>query len=58
MTNTDIKLYTIEETAKILRVSERQAWRYVKSKGLKAIKLSPKVVRFADRDIQKFLDKR
>jgi len=54
----EIKLFTAAETAKLLKVSERQIWRYVKSGKLKVIRVSPKTLRFADIDIQKFLDKK
>jgi excisionase family DNA binding protein len=49
------KLFNVAEVAKILKVSERQVWRYVKSKKLKSLKLSPGVLRFTEKDIDNFL---
>jgi excisionase family DNA binding protein len=52
----NLKLFTVEETAKILKVSVRQVWRYVKSEKLKVITLSPKTLRFSEKDIKEFLE--
>jgi len=51
----NLKLYTVEETAKILKVSVRQVWRYVESGKLKVITLSPKTLRFSEENIKEFL---
>ncbi len=51
----NLKLFTVEETAKILKVSVRQVWRYVESGKLKVITLSPKTLRFSEENIKEFL---
>ena len=52
--NTNIdKLFTIEEVAKILRVSGRTVTRYIESKKLKASKIG--VWRITEHDLQFFL---
>lgn len=51
----NLKLFTVPEVAKILKVSERQCWRYIKSGKLKAIKLSPGTLRVAEKDVKSFL---
>ena len=48
------KLFTLKETAKILRVSERSVLRYLKAGKLKAAKLG--VWRIMRSDIEKFLE--
>jgi len=53
--NTKIdKLFTIEETAKILRVSGRSVNRYIESGKLKASKIGS--WRITEFDLQKFLE--
>ena len=53
--NTKIdKLFTIEETAKILRVSSRSVNRYIESGKLKASKIGS--WRITELDLQKFLE--
>ena len=47
------KLFTLKETAKILRVSERTIMRYLKSGKLKASKLGK--WRIKQSDLEKFL---
>jgi len=49
------KLFTLKETAKILRVSERTIMRYLKSGKLKASKLGQ--WRIKESDLNKFLEK-
>ncbi len=49
------KLFTLKETAKILRVSERTILRYLKSGKLKASKLGQ--WRISQDNIDKFLEK-
>jgi len=49
------KIFNAKEVAEILKVSERQVWRYVKSGKLKSLALSPKTIRFTEKDIQNFL---
>ena len=53
----NLKLYDIQEVAKILKVSDRQIWRYIESKKLKVIRLSPKTIRIADNDLKDFISK-
>jgi len=47
------KLFTLKETAKILRVSERTIMRYLKSGKLKASKLGQ--WRIKESDLERFL---
>ena len=47
------KLFTLKETAKILRVSERTIMRYLKSGKLKASKVGQ--WRIKESDLEKFL---
>lgn len=49
------KLFTIEEAAKILRVSSRSVNRYIESGKLKASKIGS--WRITEVDLQKFLEK-
>ncbi len=49
------KLFTLKETAKILRVSERTVMRYLKSKKLKVFKLGQ--WRIKENILKKFLEK-
>ena len=49
------KLFTLKETAKILRVSERTIMRYLKSGKLKASKVGQ--WRIKQSDLEKFLKK-
>jgi len=49
------KLFTLKETAKILRVSERTIMRYLKSGKLKASNLGQ--WRIKESDLNKFLEK-
>ena len=49
------KLFTLKETAKILRVSERTVMRYLKSGKLKASKLGQ--WRISQKDLEEFLNK-
>jgi excisionase family DNA binding protein len=49
------KLFTIEEVAKILRVSGRSVTRYIESKKLKASKIG--VWRIKENDLKFFLEK-
>lgn len=50
-------LFNVPEVAKILKISERQVWRYIKAKDLKAIKLSPGTLRVSERDLETFIKK-
>jgi excisionase family DNA binding protein len=52
----DFKLYTIEEIAEILKVTERTLYNYIKSGVLKAVKIG-KYWRIKHTDIQAFIDK-
>lgn len=47
------KLFTLKETAKILRVSQRTIMRYLKSGKLKASKIGQWRIR--EKDLEKFL---
>ena len=38
----NIKLYTLPQVAKILGVTERTAWNYVKAQKIKAVKIGGK----------------
>lgn len=55
MTNNVDKLFTIEEVAKILRVSGRSVTRYIESGKLKASKIG--VWRIKESDLSAFLEK-
>ncbi len=48
-------IYTVKEVAEILKVSERQVWRYIESGKLKKISLSPKTIRVSEKDLQDFI---
>ncbi len=50
-------LLTIPETAKILAVSERTVWDYIK-KDLKVVRLGKKAVRVCPSDLKKFIEAR
>jgi excisionase family DNA binding protein len=52
----DFKLYTIEEIAKILKVTQRTIYNFIKSGSLKAIKIG-KYWRIKHTDLQEFLTK-
>jgi len=52
----DFKLYTVEEIAGILKVTERTLYNYIKSGLLKAIKIG-KYWRIKHADLQNFIDK-
>ena len=51
------KLFNAKEVAELLKVSERQVWRYVKDKKLKTVALSVGTIRFAEKHIQEFIEK-
>jgi excisionase family DNA binding protein len=55
-TPSPLQLYDIPMVATILGVSKRTVQRYVKNRWLKAVKLSPHVVRFKLDDINDFVD--
>ena len=52
----DFKLYTVEEIAEILKVTERTLYNYIKSGVLKAVKIG-KYWRIKHTDLQIFIDK-
>jgi len=53
-----MKLLTIQEIAKRLKISERTIYRYIESKKLKAIKISKgHIVRITEKDLNNFLKK-
>ena len=54
-TSSPLQLYDIPMVAAILGVSKRTVQRYVKNRWLKAVKLSPHVVRFKPGDIDDFI---
>jgi excisionase family DNA binding protein len=53
----NLKLFTIEEAAKICRVSTRQIFRYIESKKLKVVRLSAQVIRVSENDLKDFISK-
>lgn len=50
-------IYSVDETAKILQVSEESIRRYIKSGSLRASKLG-KAYRIQEKDLQAFLESR
>ena len=50
-----IKLYTAQEVAKILGVSERTIYRALRSGHISCHRLGAKTLRFTDEDIQSFV---
>ena len=53
----NLKLFTVDEASKILKVSTRQVWRYVDSGKLKVIRISYKIIRVAEKDLKDFIKK-
>jgi len=53
---TGFKLYTIDEIAEILKVTQRTIYNYIKSGSLKAIKIG-KYWRIKHSDLEQFLEK-
>jgi len=51
----DFKLYTIDEIAEILKVTQRTIYNYIKSGALKAIKIG-KYWRVKQSDLEQFLE--
>jgi len=51
----DFKLYTIDEIADILKVTQRTIYKYIKSGSLKAIKIG-KYWRVKHSDLEMFLE--
>lgn len=51
----EIKLYTLEEVARILGVTRRTAWEYAKQKKIKAVKIGGRW-KITESNLQKFLD--
>ncbi|TVP95176.1 MAG: DNA-binding protein [Acholeplasmatales bacterium] len=54
MIDIELKLYTIEEVTKILKVTQRTVYNYIKSGELKAIKVG-KNWRVKHKDLEQFL---
>ncbi len=52
----DFKLYTVEEIAGILKVTERTLYNYIKSGVLKAVKIG-KYWRIKHTDLENFINK-
>jgi len=53
-----MKLLTIQEIAKRLKISERTIYRYIESGKLKAIKISKgHIIRIVEKDLNQFLKK-
>ena len=53
-----MKLLTIQEIAKRLKISERTIYRYIESGKLKAIKISlGHIVRIEEKDLNQFIKK-
>lgn len=51
----NLKLFNISEVSKILKVSERQIFRYIDSGKLKVIRISYKIIRVAEKDLKDFI---
>lgn len=51
----DFKLYSVDEIAQILKVTERTLYTYIKSGVLKAVKIG-KYWRIKHTDLQNFID--
>ncbi|MFU8785885.1 MAG: helix-turn-helix domain-containing protein [Candidatus Izemoplasmataceae bacterium] len=56
MISDDLKLYTIEEVTKILKVTQRTVYNYIKSGELKAIKVG-KYWRVRHTELERFLNR-
>jgi len=52
----DLVLYTVEETAEILRVSIPTVYRYIREKGLRATRFSPRKTFIAREDLLEFVE--
>lgn len=50
-------LLTVEEVAKILKVSKRTVYRWVESGDLKVARIGRKTYRVFESDVKKFVDK-
>lgn len=51
---TDIKVYTLDEVAEILKVTKRTLYNYIKAGALKAVKLG-KYWRVSESQLQEFI---
>jgi excisionase family DNA binding protein len=49
------KIYTVNETAEILRVSTNTIWRWIKDGKLKSIKLINDKTRITENEIKRFM---
>ena len=50
------KVFTLEEVAKMMKVSLKTVYRWVGAKKLRAIKISHKTYRVLEKDLIKFLN--
>ena len=50
-----MKLLTIPEVSKLLRISERTTYRLIEAGKLKAIKISRKATRIEEKDLNNFI---
>jgi len=49
-------ILTLEEVAKIMKVSQKTVYRWVSAKKLKAAKIGHKTYRVLEKDLMKFVD--
>ena len=52
------RLLSVPEVAELLGVSRAQVYRFIESEGLPALRLSTRVQRFRERDIEQWLENR
>lgn len=53
---TDIKTYTPDEVAEILKVTRRTVYNYIKNEDLKAVKIG-KYLRISGTNLQEFIER-
>ena len=53
----ELKLLTVPEVAKRLRISRRSAYRLIERGELKVLKISPGIYRIEEKDFAQFLKK-
>jgi len=51
------KILTVEEVAKILKVSKRTVYRWIETEGLKVARIGRKTYRVFESDLNKFVRK-
>jgi excisionase family DNA binding protein len=52
------RLLSVPDVAELLRVSRAQVYRFIEREGLPALRLSNRVQRFRERDIEQWLENR